>query len=287
MKKNIIVIIIVIVSLLLFCLGLILLKQKNTLNIFLFSKCDKGNCFGKMQKCTSLTGYKYSENETSDPSALKIDRKTLKCVMSPNTKYKLIGLNNIFTPSMFHGTYCDMLYTTYYDYKDLSVLKNRINHLNFPIAKCVRIRRYKFNPNIYFEIKYSGGTKIRALIDEDCNLLEPEVVDEEYKDVIVSLLEKIKNNTMVPLFDNIYKRLSFIYKLNPSIRITLDTNIEYSHNNIYNKHNLDILEIKLPINNSDSENNKYLKEINNLAGTNLHFERFSKFDYYYNLVMNS
>ena len=286
MKKNIIIII-VIVSLLLFCLGLILLKQKNALNIFLFSKCNKGNCYGKMQKCTSLTGYTYSENKTSDPSALKIDRKTLKCVMKPETKYKLIGLNNIFTPSMFNGTYCDMLYTTYYDYKDLSVLKNRINQLNFPIAKCVRIRRYKFNPNIYFEIKYSGGTKIRALIDEDCNLLEPEAIDEEYKDVIVSLLEKIKDNTMVPLFDNIYKRLSFIYKNNPSIRMTLDTNIEYSHKNIYNKHNLDILEIKLPIDNSDSENNKYLKEINDIAGTNLHFEPFSKFDYYYNLVINS
>ena len=89
MKKNIIIII-VIVSLLLFCLGLILLKQKNALNIFLFSKCNKGNCYGKMQKCTSLTGYTYSENETSDPSALKIDRKTLKCVMKPETKYKFI-----------------------------------------------------------------------------------------------------------------------------------------------------------------------------------------------------
>ena len=80
---------------------------------------------------------------------------------------------------------------------------------------------------------------------------------------------------------------SNIYKNNPSIRMTLDTNIEYSHKNIYNKHNLDILEIKLPINNHDSENNKYLNEINNLAGANLHFERFSKFNYYYNLVMNS
>jgi hypothetical protein len=57
--------------------------------------------------------------------------------------------------------------------------------------------------------------------------------------------------------------------------MTLDTNIEYSHKNIYNKYNLDILEIKLPIDNSDSENNKYLKEINDIAGTNLHFERFS------------
>lgn len=285
MKKNIIIIIIV--SLLLFCLGLILLNQKKSLNIFLFSKCDKGNCYGKMQKCTSLTGYTYSESKTSDPSALKIDRKTLKCVMKPETKFKLIASKNIFTPSMFNGTYCDMLYTTYYDYKDLLVVKNRVNHLNLPIAKCVRIRRYKFNPNIYFEIKYSGGTKIRALIDEDCNLLDPSIIDEEYKEVIIGLLEKIKEKTMVPLFDNIYKRLSFIYKNDPSIRITLDTNIEYSHKYLYNKHNLDILEIKLPIDNNDSENNKYLREINDTAGTNLKFERFSKFDYYYNLVINS
>ena len=33
--------------------------------------------------------------------------------------------------------------------------------------------------------------------------------------------------------------------------------------------------------------NKYLKEINDIAGTNLQFEHFSKFDYYYNLVINS
>ena len=151
----------------------------------------------------------------------------------------------------------------------------------------MRIRRYKFNPDIFFEIKYSGGEKIRALIDDDYNLLEPENIDEEYKDTIVSLLEKIKNKIMIPLFENVYKRLSFVYKNNSSIRLTIDTNIHFNHKNIYGKFDSDILEIKLPETMDITDMKENIREINHLANTDLKFERFSKFDYYYNMVINS
>jgi hypothetical protein len=50
-------------------------------------------------------------------------------------------------------------------------VKNRIDSLNFPIQKCIRIRKYKFQPGLYFEIKYPGGSKIRSVIDENYNIL--------------------------------------------------------------------------------------------------------------------
>ena len=72
---------------------------------------------------------------------------------------------------MLNGTFCDVLYTTYYDYADFSVLKNRVYNLNMPLTKCIRIRKYHFQPGTYFEVKYTGGTKIRILIDDNYNLL--------------------------------------------------------------------------------------------------------------------
>ena len=296
-KTNLIILFIILILLLL-AIGLTWLNQKNILNQFLDSKCSeqissKNKCYNGMKKCTSMSGYTYVEdvstnvnNKINDINS-KIERKTLKCVMAPNDKYKLIQLSSIFTPSIFKGTYCDVIYSTYYDYSDLTFLKNRMDHLNLPLAKCVRIRRYKFNPDIFFEIKYSGGEKIRALIDDDYNLLEPENIDEEYKDTIVSLLEKIKNKTMIPLFENVYKRLSFVYKNNSSIRLTIDTNIHFNHKNIYGKFDSDILEIKLPETMDITDMKENIREINHLANTDLKFERFSKFDYYYNMVINS
>jgi SPX domain protein involved in polyphosphate accumulation len=289
-------ILIVLFLLVILAIGLTWLKQRNVLNQFLDSKCSekissKNKCYNGMKKCTSMTGYTYVEDVSVNAKAndikSKIERKTLKCVMASDDKYKLIQLSSIFTPSMFKGTYCDVIYSTYYDYSDLTFLKNRMDHLNLPLAKCVRIRRYKFNPDIFFEIKYSGGAKIRALIDNDYNLLEPENIEEEYEETIVSLLEKIKNKTMLPLFENVYKRLSFIYKNNSSLRMTIDTNIHFNHKNIYGKIDSDILEIKLPETMDIMEMKENIREINHLANTNLKFERFSKFDYYYNMVMNS
>lgn len=290
---NKLIFLIIFIILVIFGFGLTILNQRNKLNAFLTTKCLKGKCYNKgLQKCTSLTGYTYVEKDVTDTSSnknidSKIDRKTLKCIMDPDVKNKLLALSNIFVPSIFNGTYCDILYTTYYDDTNLSFLKNRMENMNLPMAKCVRIRRYQFNPNIYFEIKHSGGTKLRALIDANYNLLEPDIIDPEYKESIIALLEKIKVKQMIPLFENTYKRLSFIYKRNPDIRMTIDTNIEYVHNNIYGKNDKDILEIKLPETINMTEAKEYIREINHLANTNLKFEVFSKFDYYYNMVINS
>lgn len=291
---NKLIFLIIFILLVIMGFGLTILNQRNKLNAFLTTKCIKGKCYNKgLQQCTSLTGYTYVEKPPDLDAAVnknidsKIDRKTLKCVMDNDVKNKLLQLSNIFVPSIFNGTYCDILYTTYYDDTNLSFLKNRMEHMNLPMAKCVRIRRYQFNPNIYFEIKHPGGTKLRALIDNDYNLLEPEIIDPEYKESIIALLEQIKNKQMIPLFENTYKRLSFIYKRNPDIRMTIDTNIEYVHKNIYGKNDKDILEMKLPETINMTEAKEYIREINHLANTNLKFEVFSKFDYYYNMVINS
>jgi SPX domain protein involved in polyphosphate accumulation len=154
-----------------------------------------------------------------------------------------------------------------------------------PLTKCIRIRHYHFQPGIYFEVKYNGGTKIRALIDKNYNLLEKDKLEEDYKDVIVSLLNKIKEKKVNPIFSNTYKRLSFVYKNDPSMRITIDSNIEFFHNNIYKRMDKDILEFKIPYNVSLDLANEYLKEINQLAGTNLVYAPFSKFEYYYYKVI--
>jgi hypothetical protein len=254
------------------------IKQNNH---FLFTDCKKGICYNNLEKCYAVNGYVYSDNSSDK----KIERKTMKCILNSEDKYKLTRLDNIFVPSIMNGTFCDILYTTYYDYNDFTVLKNRFYNLNMPLTKCIRIRRYHFQPGIYFEIKYNGGTKIRALIDENFNLLEKDKLDEEYKDIIVSILDKIKDKKVNPIFQNTYKRMSFIYKNDPSMRMTIDSNIEFFHNNLYNVMEKDILEFKMPYSVSIDLANQYLQEINHFAGTNLVYAPFSKFEYYYYKVV--
>jgi hypothetical protein len=241
-----------------------------------------GKCYDNLQKCVSDNSYSYVDGSSNDN---KIERKSMKCILNSEDKYKLLKLDQIFVPSIMNGTYCDILYTTYYDYNDLTVLKNRVYNLNMPISKCIRIRKYHFNPNTYFEIKYPGGTKIRAQIDEQLNILNTNILDEENKENVVSILEKIKDNKIKPIFKNTYKRLSFIYKNNPSIRITIDTNIEFSQNHLYNIMDKDIMEMKIPENISIGEAEQYIKEINHLSGSELRFTHFSKFEYYYYKVI--
>jgi hypothetical protein len=235
-----------------------------------------------MNKCYAINGYTYVESDT--PSF--IERKTVKCVLEPNDKTKLMQQDAIFVPSLFNETYCDILYTTYYDYSDLSVMKNRVCHLNMPLTKCIRIRRYHFAPNIYFEIKYFGGTKIRAQIDDNYNLLDLQSVSDEYRDTVVSITKKIKAKKLLPIFNNTYKRYSFIYKNNPNMRMTIDTDIEFSQHHIYNKMDKDILELKIPSTISMGEVENYVKEIKRLTGVQLSFVNFSKFEYYYYNVIN-
>ena len=247
---------------------------------FLYANCKRGICYNIIYKCYSPNGYVYSDS-LSD----KIERKTLKCVLNTDDKYKLLKLENIFVPSLMNGTFCDILYTTYYDFNDFTLLKNRIQGLNMPLTKCIRVRHYHFQPGTYFEIKYNGGTKIRALIDSNYNLLEEDKLEKEYKDTITNILEKIKSKKVNPIFENVYKRMSFIYKNDPTIRITIDTNIEFFHNSIYQMMDKDVLEIKIPINNNIYKAQEYLREVNELAGTNLEYKPFSKFEYYYYKVI--
>jgi hypothetical protein len=249
-------------------------------NHFLYMGCKKGICYNHFQKCYSANGYIYSDIKTD-----KIERKTLKCILDKEDKYKLTKLDTIFVPSIMNGTYCDIVYTTYYDYNDFIILKNRFFNLNMPLSKCIRIRHYHFQPGIYFELKYSGGTKVRALIDNDFNLLEEDKLHDEYKEAIINMLNKIKAKTIQPIFQNTYKRLSFIYKNNPEIRITIDSNIEFFYNNIYKTMEQDVMELKIPYNVSIDVANTYIKEINMLIGTQLRFEHFSKFEYYYNSIV--
>jgi SPX domain protein involved in polyphosphate accumulation len=108
----------------------------------------------------------------------------------------------------------------------------------------------------------------------------------EYEETIKNILDKIKNNKIKVIFNNIYKRLSFIYKNNPSIRITIDTYIEFLHNNIYNLYDKDILEIKIPSKISVDETAMIISNISNLSNIKLEITYFSKFEYnYYNVIL--
>ncbi len=81
--------------------------------------------------------------------------------------------------------------------------------------------------------------------------------------------------------------MSFVYKRDPTMRMTIDTNIEFFHNNIYDVMDKDILEIKIPTSVSLGEAKQYINEINDLAGINLKYTQFSKFEYYYyKVIMN-
>lgn len=257
------------------------IKQIKKNDFFLITDCNKGICYNNIDKCYSNKGYFYSDNSSDK----KIERKSLKCILDLKDKFKLTKLENIFVPSIMNGTYCDILYTTYYDYNDFTIVKNRFYNLNMPLVKCIRIRHYHFQPGIYFEIKYKGGTKVRALIDKDLNLLEKDKLEDEFKETIDSMLEKMKSKKVNPIFNNTYKRLSFIYKNDTSIRITIDSNIEFFYNNIYNLLEHDVLELKIPNSVSLDLANEYLKEINGLAETKLVYAAFSKFEYYYYKVI--
>jgi len=255
----------------------------NVINKFLNKSCNNNICYNSLRKCTSTNGYFYNNSKNDSV----IDRKTYKCLINKNDKYDLIKLNNIFVPSIMNGTYCDILFTTYYDYSDFYVLKNRINNLNVPLPKCFRIRKYLFQPGIYFEIKFPGGTKIRTLIDDQYNIIDLNTVETENKELIINILSKIKEDKIKPIFYNTYKRLSFIYKRNPSIRITIDCNIEFNYNNLYKLMDNDIIEFKIPKNISIDQCQLMIDEISSLTNIPLKYTSFSKFEYYYyNIIMN-
>jgi hypothetical protein len=80
----------------------IIIVKKN--NHFFSTQCKKGICYEKLDKCFSDNGYVYQDGSSDK----KIERKTMKCILNTNDKYKLSKLENIFVPSMMNGTYCDI-----------------------------------------------------------------------------------------------------------------------------------------------------------------------------------
>jgi SPX domain protein involved in polyphosphate accumulation len=98
---------------------------------------------------------------------------------------------------------------------------------------------------------------------------------------VLDLLDKIKNKDMKEIFKNKYKRLSFVYKGDPSIRMTIDTNLTYIVNGQENEVNFDILEVKYPKDMDISTIYSFFSEINELANTNIEFKKFSKMEYGY------
>jgi hypothetical protein len=151
-----------------------------------------------------------------------IERKTLKAVLNPESKYKLLDLHKVFVPSVMFGTYCNQIYTTYYDFSKTKYSPETTAFLKENQVKRIRIRHYYFDPNSYFEIKYKKN-KIRIRIDCRFNILEPV---ETYGNVVSEIIDNIKNDKIPVLFYNEYARYSFVYKGNQSIRMTIDTNIK-------------------------------------------------------------
>ena len=216
------------------------------------------------------------QNDLSSLSSQIIERKTLKSVLNYPTKYKLMNLDNIFTPSMMYGTFCNKIYTTYYDFKNGHFKSNTISFLKEKQVKRVRIRHYYFDPNSYFEIKYKDH-KIRVLIDCQYNILED--LEESNKNIINEILYQIKKGEIPVLFYNEYKRFSFIYKQNLSIRMTIDTDIKIKYaENIYT-FPFDILEVKYNINIPKETVITYFKDIEREINIPVKLNDFSKVDY--------
>ena len=65
-----------------------------------------------------------------------------------------------------------------------------------------------------------------------------------YDNIATELMTKIKSGEMPELMFNEYKRFSFLYKSNQSIRMTIDTNISVKHLDHIEDLPFDILEIR-------------------------------------------
>jgi hypothetical protein len=224
-------------------------------------------------KCTSKNAFIYENTNTS-----LIERKTIKSILSPNQTAKLMEMHEIFRPSLMYGTYCNTIYTDYYDFVHCKYEPDIYNKIKKDLLKRVRIRHYYFDPNKYFELKYKNS-KIRVLIDDNYNILEPDSVDKTNKILIETLLKKIKNGTLKKLFYNEYKRYSYIYKSDSSTRITIDRNIRLEYLEYDQILNFDILEVKYNINTPEHVILNQFKEIEKRIGSKIIFSDFSKVDY--------
>jgi hypothetical protein len=228
--------------------------------------------------CQSQNAY-ISEKEKLDSKNELLERETIKSVITPQVTAKLMKLHNIFRPSMMYNTFCNNIYTTYYDFTECSYPKNTIfENVNKEDIKRVRIRHYYFDPNSFFEIKYKKH-KIRVQIDCDFNILDQEKIDPNYKQLVVTMIRKIKSGEMKELFYNEYKRFSFIYKNDPSIRMTIDTDIKIKYMNLEQKLDFNILEVKYPVDISENIIHQYFGEIDEQINARIEFTDFSKVDY--------
>jgi hypothetical protein len=225
-----------------------------------------------MSQCISNKSIIY-QNELS---SLILERKTLKSILKPSTKYKLMNLDDIFTPSMMYGTFCNKIYTIYYDFKNGHFKSNINTFLKEKKVKRVRIRHYYFDPNSYFEIKYKDH-KIRVLIDCQYNVLEE--IEPSYKNIINEMLYQIKEGEIPELFYNEYKRFSFIYKTNQNIRMTIDSDISIKYLGNTHLFPFDILEVKYNIDIPTNTILQYFKEIEKSIDRKIKLEDFSKVDY--------
>jgi hypothetical protein len=207
-----------------------------------------------------------------------MERETIKSVIRFGERKKLMKLHDIFVPSMMYGTYCNTVYTTYYDFWNCSFPEYIFENLKKMDIKRVRIRHYYFDPNSYFEIKYKNH-KIRVLIDCDLNVLEPENVDAAHKDLVFVMIQKIRAGKLKELFYNTYKRYSFIYKNDTSIRMTIDTDIVVKYRGMSHTFEFDILEVKYDVNTPLDTILSYFDEINRLAGVHIRFQKISKADF--------
>jgi hypothetical protein len=227
-------------------------------------------------KSISICKNENSIIHNSGESSQMIERKTLKSTLDSKTKYKLMNLDTIFVPSMMYGTFCNTIYTTYYDFQNGKFNKEMLSFINSNHIKRVRIRHYYFDPNSYFEIKYKNH-KIRVLIDCEYNILEG--VDPEYNDLVNEIILQIKQGKIPELFYNEYKRFSFVYKSDPSIRITIDTDIKVKYEYINYNLPFDVLEVKYNVNIPTQTILKYFKEIAEIINTKIILSDFSKVDY--------
>lgn len=273
---------IIMLSVLIIIFILFLLIKKYSLNNKLyFQKIHINTCVPydkNINYCTSPF-----DIVPDDKSYSVIERETLKSILNLKTTDKLMKLTSIFVPSVMYGTYCDQIYTIYYDFLSADYNPRIFGFLNEHMIKRVRIRHYYFNPNSYFEIKYKSN-KIRVIIDCQYNILE--TIDPLYEEVVIDMLSKIKIGKIPELFFNNYKRFSFYYKSNQAIRMTIDINIKIKYLDIIAEVPFNILEIKYDKNITKNTIISYLKELEKYTSDKIEVKDFSKVDYSIDNIIN-
>jgi hypothetical protein len=194
-----------------------------------------------MKKCTAERNYITVATAKTISDVTTIERKTKKMIFNDYSKNKLLKTRDLLVPSIVNGSYCDINYSTYY-FIPKNVYDKSYKYSDYRNLK-IRIRHYHFLPGIFFEVKFTG-VKIRVEIDPNYNILSNYPEEEKYKKLLNNLLELMRSGKTKVLCTTKYKRFSYVYYYDKTVRITLDTEIEY---NSRRYDNLNILEIKYPL----------------------------------------